>query len=140
MAYAGPWETVHTVNDFFDVPRLGVADFRGAPHVYSCVFNPTADEWTSTYRLSPISPAQLALMLEDWEIWSRWQSAYHAETLTERDNHPALFLARVRHEELGPDVARILNANEGIVAVPTFRGSMYPHALEVSWASPPNVH
>ena len=138
MSEAERWETVHTVNDFFDAPRLGVADFSGAPHVYSCVFDPEADEWTSAYRLSPISEAGLAAMMEDWAIWSRWQFAFHADALTEHDRHPAMAGDRERYEQLRPLVAQHLNASDGFLAVPKFRGSQYPHMVEVCWTVRPN--
>src|SRR5262245_43698315 len=32
------WEAVHTIDDWYDGPRGGVADFRGAPHYYRTVF------------------------------------------------------------------------------------------------------
>ena len=138
MGDAERWETVRTISDFFDVPRLGVADFFGVPHVYSGVFDPEADEWTSAYRLSPISEAGLETVMEHWGIWSRWQSAFHANTLTEHDRHPALARDRERYEQLRPLVAQHLNSNDGFLAVPKFRGLQHPHTVEVCWTVRPN--
>jgi hypothetical protein len=133
MNVTSPWEPVHTVNDFFDVPRIGVADFGGVPHVYSCVFDQDEDEWSSKYRVAPIGPEGLAVVLEAWAIWSRWLAAYHGGTLTETDHHPALAVDRSRHEELEPIVATYLLVAGGFLAEPKFRGSMYPYAMEVCW-------
>ena len=130
------WEPVHTVNEFFDTPRLGVADFHRVPHVYSCIFDSDADEWSTKYRLTAISPADLATVLEAWGIWIRWQSAFYDGTLAENDQHPALAADRTRHDELNPVVDRHLRVDEGFLAIPTFRGSMYPHAIEVCWRAP----
>jgi hypothetical protein len=126
------WEPVHTVNEFFDMPRRGVADFHGVPHVYACVFDADADEWSSEYSLTPISPAELGTILEAWGIWLRWQSAFYDRTLAENDEHPAL-TDRAKHDELKPIVDRHLLTAGGFLAIPTFRGSMYPHAMEVCW-------
>jgi hypothetical protein len=47
----------------------------------------------------PIDAATLALALEDWAIWRRWETAiYRRETTVE--THPALPVDRHRHEEL----------------------------------------
>ncbi len=127
------WEIVHTVNEFYDVPRLGVADFDGTPHVYACVFDPVVDDWTSTYQLSPINEAGFTAVKEAWDIWSRWQSSFYAQTLKDDDHHPALAVDRARYEELRPIVARHLKADRGFVAKANFRGSMHPQMLEVFW-------
>ncbi len=60
------WETVHTVTDYQDGPRGGVADLGGIPHAYRCEWNDKADDWNEVFKLSPISPAQLRLVEEDW--------------------------------------------------------------------------
>ena len=32
------YEEVFTVMDYYDGPRKGVANFRGQPHFYDCIF------------------------------------------------------------------------------------------------------
>ncbi|RZJ05532.1 MAG: hypothetical protein EON89_03450 [Brevundimonas sp.] len=121
------WETVHTVNDFYDAPRRGVADLDGAPHVYSWI------DRFEAYGLAPVDPAALGAILEDWAIWSRWETAFHAGTLAPADRHPALAIDRPRHEVLAPVVARGLRADGGRLMQGEFRGTMRPMALEVRW-------
>ena len=137
------WEHVYTINDFFDFPLLGVADFEGAPNVFQRIFDPEADDWSPTCRLRPISASELAAVSESWDIWLRWQSAFHAGTLTEADRNPALEVDRPRLEELEPLVARYLVADNGLTARPEFRGSMHPFDMQVLWTRPstltPNV-
>jgi hypothetical protein len=38
------FERVHTVSDYFDGPREGLADYCGTPHRYKSVWDKAADE------------------------------------------------------------------------------------------------
>src|SRR3954471_16136993 len=134
IAPAGDWERVFTVNEFWDVPRRGFANYAGRPHAYSCERDEQADDWAAVYLLSPITDEQLALAQEDWEIWRRWASANQAHRLAARDKHPALADDWPRHEELRPLVneALAVDKSQAILAVPEFRGTLEPiHDLEV---------
>ena len=48
------WERVHTVNDFYDGPRLGVADYLGKPHIYQSEFSEAEDDYNDRFWLMPI--------------------------------------------------------------------------------------
>ena len=87
------------MTDFWDGPRGGIAEFEGAPHVYESEWCDAADDYAPSFRLSPVTAEVLKLALEDWAIWERWWTAFHAG-LTTGDTHPALPEDRVRHEEL----------------------------------------
>jgi len=63
------WDRVHTVNGYYDGPRLGIADVDGVPHIYEAEFDHSSDEYGDTYFVSPVDESLLALVLEDWEIW-----------------------------------------------------------------------
>ncbi|WP_150119747.1 hypothetical protein [Collimonas pratensis] len=90
---------VLTVNDFYDGPRRGVAEFNGVPHIYEAEFDHSSDEYGDTYFLSPIESNLLALVIEDWEIWTRWQVKFKKGEVS-IDSHPALPEDRSRHEML----------------------------------------
>ena len=133
------WEPVYTVNEYFDGPRRGFANFGGRPHAYSCEWDEQADDWSAVYLLAPISGEQLDLVREDWAIWRRWASAHETQNLTPDDKHPALAGDRPRHDELQPLVneALVVDATQAIRAIPEFRGTLEPlHDLEVRWRSP----
>lgn len=140
MGMHRPFERVYTVNDFFDGPRTGVADFNGSPHVYASRFDSEADDWAPDYRLAPIDGAALSAVREDWAIWCRWRQAFDAGRVS-ADSHPALPEDRVRHRELAGIVADVLKRaeNGSIRALAEFRstdsGSMAGgyRELEVSW-------
>jgi hypothetical protein len=93
------YEIVHTMTDYWDGPRGGIAQFQGRPHVYESLFDQAADDWTDVFLLQPINDETLQLALEDWAIWKRWEAAYTAG-LTTIETHPALPADRQRHEEL----------------------------------------
>ena len=84
MTVAGDFEPVHTVTDYYDGPRGGVADFLGVPHVYRSLWLDVSglDSDEDRFELSPISRDALALVREDWAIWQRFEHAYHAGAIT----------------------------------------------------------
>lgn len=92
-------DRVLTINDYYDGPRLGVAELHGAPHIYEAEFDHSTEEFGDTYCLSPIDNELLALVLEDWQIWERWEAAYRHGGVSV-DTHPALPQDSPRHEEL----------------------------------------
>jgi hypothetical protein len=72
------YEKVFTVTDYYDGPRQGVANFKGEPHFYDCIFDETRNDYSNLYQLTPVSPQVFDLAMEDWAIWERWESAFHA--------------------------------------------------------------
>jgi len=93
------WDRVYTVNDYYDGPRLGIADVDGVPHIYESEFDHSSDEYGDAYFVSAIDEGLFALVLEDWEIWLRWDSAFKRGEVSVR-SHPALPEDRERHETL----------------------------------------
>jgi hypothetical protein len=76
-----------------------VADVQGAPHIYQSPFDEARGDYAEYFLVAPISAELLSLVLEDWEIWIRWERAFkcgEASTAT----HPAPPAERGRHEEL----------------------------------------
>lgn len=126
------FETVHTMTDFYDGPRGGVADFCGLPHVYESVFADDAG-YSDKFLLSPISDDLLQLALEEWAIWLRWEAAFHRGE-TSHETHPALPGDRYRYEDLRKLLGKQLtiDADNFVVATAEFRGRA--EALEVCWS------
>lgn len=83
------WERIYTIEQYWDGPILGVANFEGRPHVFECLFDDKRDEWSERYALSPIDEELLGLILEKQKIWRRWQKAFQ-EKQTPISTHPAL--------------------------------------------------
>jgi hypothetical protein len=93
------WEPVHAIHDYFDRPRLGVADYRGRPHVYEREFSEAQEDYTDRYYLTEINQELLALVKEDYEIFLRWAESFKRGEAT-IETHPALPHERNRHGEL----------------------------------------
>jgi hypothetical protein len=138
---ADRYEKVHTMTDFYDGPRRGVADFEGRPHLYESQWDDDADNYASTFVLTPVNDDVFRLALEDWAIWRRWETAFHEGTATQ-ETHPALPDDRERHNELQPILAQrlVADALRGVRALGEFRTSSDPTwngkgfaPLEVRW-------
>ena len=70
-------EDVHTVDDWYDGPRTGFAQYRGTPHHYRSLYL-DYDDWDTDedrFELVPVSTDVLAVALEASAIFSRWDSA-----------------------------------------------------------------
>lgn len=144
MAAEGTFERVYTVYDYYDTPRSGFADVGGVPHAYRSIWRDDLDDWDpeGRFRLHPVTPEVLALALEDWAIWGRWEEAYRAGR-TQDTTHPALPADLPRHAELAPIIERALefDAASARVAIGEFRakgivrrGGRNPRGeMEVRW-------
>ena len=91
------FEIVHTMTDWYDGPRRGVADFQGRPHLYECERDySNANTYASTFLLTSIPQDLFLLAVEDWAIWLRWEAAFKKGAVT-HESHPALPAERGRH-------------------------------------------
>jgi hypothetical protein len=74
------FQTVHTMDDYYDGPRSGVADFDGQPHYYRAVYwdTPQWDPDDDRFELSPITTDVLAAACEMAAIFERWDTTRKA--------------------------------------------------------------
>ncbi len=93
------YEIVHTITDWYDGARGGVADLNGEPHYYENLWKEGEDYWSEIYLLKQLDAKTFALVMEDWKIWLRWERAFKEGEATE-ETHPALPEEKQRHEEL----------------------------------------
>ena len=139
-------ERVHTVWDYYDAPRAGVADYGGVAHYFECGFDEDSG-YTDIYRLWPIAEEFLAVALEQWRLHRAWELGFHSGELTV-ETHPnrgGRDAARYcelqeqidRHrQELGPPGTEVLatfRARDGQPDLP--KGCL--RELEVSWRAIP---
>jgi hypothetical protein len=106
------WQRILTENEYYDGPVFGIAEFRGAPHVYERQWDPALDEYGEFFLLSPIEPDLLDLVMEDWEIWLRWDAVFKRGEAGE-ESHPALPDERVRHLEIQELIGDRLESKRG---------------------------
>lgn len=115
MSEAG-YETVYTVFDYWDGPRRGLADWGGKPHLYQCVFDEAADDWSNVFLLRAVDARVFKMAMEDWQVWLRWEHAFH-EGHTTIETHPALPAERQRHEELKAELDKSLTLDPATAEV-----------------------
>ena len=92
------YEAVFTVDDYYDGPRGGVANFRGVPHFYECIFDEKSDDYSDSYLLISMSEEVFKAALENWEMFLRWRKAFDSGDVS-LETHPALPRDRSRYEE-----------------------------------------
>jgi hypothetical protein len=141
------YELVFTVTDYHDGPRKGIANYEGRPHFYECIFDTSTDEYSDVYRLTSLDAESFQLAMEDWEIWKRWEAAFH-EGKTEIGTHPALTYDADRKAELKRILDKILltDPTKAISRIGKFevlgtsnlpKGVTRP--LQVEWIQPPDL-
>lgn len=82
------YEMVFTVTDYYDGPRQGIANYQDKPHLYKCIFDRAAQDYSESFLLTPLDSETFQLAMEDWEIWRRWEDAFHSGK-TDESTHPA---------------------------------------------------
>jgi len=92
------FEIVHTLTDWYDGPRKGIADYCGRPHLFESEWRDGEDVDVDTFLLMPVDAETFLLAIESWAIWRRWETAFYQQ-LASTESHPALPEDRPRHEE-----------------------------------------
>ena len=131
------WERVHTINDFYDAPRFGVADYEGSPCIYESSFDESLDDYSDDYRLTRIDQELFELICEDWKIWRRWEDAFQKGEV-DLDSHPCLPADGTKHAELLAKIGDRFKTDQDnhILRKAKFRmRSKQPRELEVKWSS-----
>ena len=113
-------ERVHGILGYYDGVLDGVADFQGTPNAF--LLDGDIDAEAPRYRLKPLTTEQLALFVEYWRMWRRWENAFDLGQVTAAPP-PVLAADRERHAELEPLVkeALAIPTHAGAVARGTFR-------------------
>jgi hypothetical protein len=139
------YELVFTVTDYYDGPRKGIANYQGRPHLYECIFDKTADDYSESFLLTALDLKSFQLAMEDWEIWRRWEDAFHSGKAN-KSSHPALPHEAKRHAELKQilDKSLVTDPQKAVTRIGQFdalrksnlpRGIVRP--LQVKWTEPP---
>jgi hypothetical protein len=132
------FERVHTIWDYYDGPREGLADFHGRPHYYKNAWDEAADDWSPWYALVPIDADTLHLAMEQWAIWLAWNEKFRAGKVP-LESHPGNGGQIARYDELETILeSRIPSPGPDAV---TAEGKFEVVAGEsvVQWALPPNT-
>jgi hypothetical protein len=130
------WQCILTVNEYYDGPVFGIAEFRDVPHVYERQWDPALDEYGAYFLLSPIEPDLLDLVMEDWEIWLRWVAACKRGEVDEK-THPALPEEQGRHQEISELIGDRLELKRGGPIKQFGNLEIVDGELRVQWADTP---
>ncbi|MEJ7862544.1 MAG: hypothetical protein WKF90_13020 [Pyrinomonadaceae bacterium] len=93
------YEVVHTITDWYDGARNGVADLNGKPHYYENHWNEGDFFWSDVYLLKPLNAETFELAMESWNIYSRWEVA-RQEGKASVETSPTLPEERERYDEI----------------------------------------
>ncbi|HEY0427514.1 MAG TPA: hypothetical protein VGC76_06885 [Pyrinomonadaceae bacterium] len=125
------YEIVHTITDWYDGARAGIADLNGVPHYYENQWLEDEQNWSDVYFLKSLDAETFALAIEDWEMWLRWEKAFK-EGKTTQETHPVLPEEKQRHEELSQVLVErlIINPETDVRAKADF---LYGQPTKVKW-------
>ena len=125
------YEPVHTITDWYDGARAGVADLNGVHHYFENHWNESNQCWNEIYLLQPIDDETFDFAIEDWGIWRRWESSFK-EGKTIQEDHPALPEDQERHNELAKLLAErlVVSPDTSIKATAEF---VYGQPTKVKW-------
>ncbi len=116
------FETIHTITEWWDGPRSGIANYQGIPHFFESLWRDVNGRGEDVFLLSPVDAETFQLALEAWGIWQRWETAFYQKQAN-LDTHPALPEDRSRHEELKQllDVKLVIDAAHAVQKRARFR-------------------
>jgi len=95
--------------NWYDGPISGVANRKGKPYFFE--YQGYSEEEKESYYLTPIDNEILQMVIEDWQIWKRWDTAFHKGE-TSRETYPYLPKDKKRGEQLKKILDKELKINE----------------------------
>ena len=99
------YETVHIVEDWYDGPRNGYADYEQQPHFYRSLhldgdnyehYNYDEDR----FEMTPVSAQVLEWAIASHQLWVKWDEAHRTGTLPEGADVRILPEDRVHYQKL----------------------------------------
>lgn len=105
------YEIVYTYV-WYSGPRSGVADYKGTPHFFESDWSDfTENKEDDSFYLMPVEQSTRDLAIEQWEIWRRWEKAFHHGDTT-IETHPVLPDERERYDVLENSLKQLLVMDE----------------------------
>jgi hypothetical protein len=125
------YEAVHTITDWYDGARNGVADLRGEPHYFENHWNEGESFWSEIYLLKPLDAETFALAMESWNIYLRWETA-RQEGRASDETCPTLPEERERYDEIEKILAErlVVSPETSVQATAEFA---YGQPTKVKW-------
>jgi hypothetical protein len=83
------FEKVHSVWNYYDGVRTGIADFGGAPHYFASLFDDLADDYTDRFQLFPVSADVVVKARRQQTIFKAWRDRVQRKEVSP-ETHPAI--------------------------------------------------
>ncbi|MFZ4605272.1 MAG: hypothetical protein ACOYM5_03355 [Caulobacter sp.] len=136
------WQPVLAVYLWWDGPREGVTRFGGLLRLFSCEFDPDAEDYAETFQLYPLPEDLAEPVVEQWAIWRRGETAFRAGEQTAA-MHPALPHERGRYDALGAIIQAAISAAKleaPLRVAARLRGDFWRcEGAEAEWVLIPNL-
>ena len=133
-----PYETVYVVEDWYDGPRSGFANYQQQPHFYRSLFldieiNSDYDPDENRFELTPVSEQVVEWAVASHYLWLKWNEAYRAGTIAQEANDEIRILPedRVRYQELCEMIEQ--HRNEQVASKFIVRGKFEIGSRRVQW-------
>jgi len=98
--------------EWYDGPKMGVADFNGNPYYFESEWNHLNDsKIIEIFRLSPVNEELLELSKESWSIWKRWENAFKKKQI-EKSTHPYLPEDKIKGEKINEKLKKQLKLDK----------------------------
>ena len=94
--------------DYYDGPRIGLADHESHPCFFSCRRDSNG-EYTNQFELAPIDAEFLEIATEQWNIFRKWEAQYHLDEVS-IDSHPGKGEINPRYDELENRIQEKINS------------------------------
>ena len=133
-----PLETVYVVDEWYDGPRTGFANFQQKPHFYRSLFldienDDDYDPDEDRFELTPVPEQVVDWAVASHQLWRKWDEAYRAGTLLPDVNDGMRVLPedRALYTELRERVEMYMSAQSS----PSFivRGKFELGSRRVQW-------
>jgi hypothetical protein len=93
------YERVHSVWEYWDGVRTGIAELEGVPHYFASQFDCAEDEYSDEFKLYPIDVEVVTRAARFHEIYRNWEQAfYRGEAKSE--THPGFGGIDAEYDEL----------------------------------------
>lgn len=110
------YQTVFVVDEWYDGPRTGFANFQQKPHFYRSLFldienDEDYNSEEDRFELTPVPEQVVEWAIASHQLWLKWNEAYRAETLPQDLNDGVRVLPEdwALYAELRERVERHLN-------------------------------
>ena len=116
------FEPVLMIWDIYDGPRTGLAEYKGQPHYFDCLWHDPNDDYSEKFALSPVDESFLQSAKTQWKIYREWELKFHSGVVP-LETHPGHRGVNAEYDRLEDDLKSRLKTLRKLpkMFVPRFR-------------------